>query len=217
VCSIMFFLNLFIWAKGSSQAIPFGTMFAIFAMWVFISVPLCYAGAFFGFRKEAITLPVRTNPLPRHIPPQPWYLSAVLSTFIGGVLPFGAVFIELYFVMSSIWLHQVGAVLCGLCVCVCFCVCVLPRYLPAFQFTMASGDSPLWLQTYVLFGFLMLAFVIVLITCAEIAVVLTYLQLCAEDWKWCWRAVFAPGSSALYLFLYSILYYYMKVRGAFTP
>ena len=47
---------------------------------------------------------------------------------------------------------------------------------------------------------------------AEIAIVMTYLQLCSEDWKWCWRAVFTPGSSALYLFLYSILYFMTKLE-----
>jgi len=32
-----------------------------------------------------------------------WFISGV-----GGILPFGAVFIELYFIMSSLWMDQVG-------------------------------------------------------------------------------------------------------------
>lgn len=87
-------------------------MFALLVLWMCVSVPLCFAGSFFGFRKDAISVPVRTNPLPRHIPPQPWYLTTLPSVLIGGILPFGAVFIELFFVMSSIWLHQVCAVCC---------------------------------------------------------------------------------------------------------
>ena len=33
-------------------------------------------------------------------------MTPVLSILVGGVLPFGAVFIELFFILSSIWLHQ---------------------------------------------------------------------------------------------------------------
>jgi len=30
----------------------------------------------------------------------------ILTILMGGVLPFGAVFVELFFILSSIWLHQ---------------------------------------------------------------------------------------------------------------
>ena len=35
------------------------------------------------------------------------YMTPLFSIFVGGILPFGAVFIELFFILSSIWLHQV--------------------------------------------------------------------------------------------------------------
>lgn len=50
-------------------------------------------------------------------------------------------------------------------------------------------------------------FLILVITCAEITIVLTYFQLIAEDYRWWWRSVFTSGSSALYVFLYSIFYF----------
>ena len=50
---------------------------------------------------------MRVNNIPRQIPPQPWYLHPIPSVLVGGILPFGAVFIELFFIMSSIWLAQV--------------------------------------------------------------------------------------------------------------
>ena len=43
----------------------------------------------------------------RHIPDQVWYTNPVFSVALGGILPFGAVCIELFFVMSALWLHQV--------------------------------------------------------------------------------------------------------------
>jgi len=49
--------------------------------------------------------------------------------------------------------------------------------------------------------------VILIITCAEITVVMCYFQLCAEDYHWWWRSFLTSGASALYLFLYSIFYF----------
>jgi transmembrane 9 superfamily protein 2/4 len=79
------------------------------------------------------------------MPDQPWYMSKWFSIIVGGALPFGAVFIELFFIMSALWLHQF----------------------------------------YYVFGFLALVFVILVITCAEIAIVFTYFQLCIEDCTYC--------------------------------
>jgi hypothetical protein len=50
---------------------------------------------------------VRTNQIPRAIPAQQWYLHPAVSCLLGGILPFGAVSVELYFIMSALWLHQV--------------------------------------------------------------------------------------------------------------
>ncbi|GFZ04257.1 transmembrane nine 7 [Actinidia rufa] len=65
---------------------------------------------------------------------------------------------------------------------------------------------------YYIFGFLFIVFVILLITCAEITIVLCYFQLCSEDYHWWWRAYLIAGSSALYLFLYSIFYFFTKLE-----
>ena len=38
--------------------------------------------------------------------PQPWYLSVWFTTTVGGILPFGACFVELFFILSSMWMDQ---------------------------------------------------------------------------------------------------------------
>merc|ERR1740130_1184627 len=106
VFSVCFVLNFFVWHAGSSGAIPFGTLFALLFLWFGISVPLCFVGSYFGFRKTKIENPVRTNMIPRQIPDQSWYMQTAFSVLIGGILPFGAVFIELFFILSSVWLNQ---------------------------------------------------------------------------------------------------------------
>ena len=64
------FLNFFIWGRGSSGAVPFGTIVALICMWFCISVPLVFCGAFFGFKQGLLEPPVRTNEIPRQIPAQ---------------------------------------------------------------------------------------------------------------------------------------------------
>merc|ERR1719409_1955238 len=73
--------------------------------------------------------------------------------------------------------------------------------------------TSVWLQRfYYVFGFLALVLLILLITCAEISIVLCYFQLCNEDYHWWWRSFLTAGSSGLYLFAYSIIYFtYMLV------
>merc|ERR1719424_2152613 len=91
---------------------------------------------------------------------------------LGGLISFVPVFIEVFFIMSSIWLHH---------------------------------------YTY-MFGFLLVVFLILTITCAEVSIVLCYFQLCSEDYHWWWRSFFTSGSSALYMFLYSAFYFcYMAI------
>merc|ERR1711933_655517 len=169
---IFFVLNLLIWEQKSSGAVPFTTMFALLVLWFGISVPLVFLGSFFGFRKDAIELPVQTNKIPRQIPAQPWFINPLFTCMVGGILPFGAVFTELFFIMSSLWQHQF----------------------------------------YYLFGFLALVLCILLVTCAEISIALTYFQLTSEDYKWWWRSFLSSASSALYVFLYSILYFSSRLQ-----
>merc|ERR1712050_314890 len=92
VFGIFFFLNLLIWGQKSAGAVPFLTMFSLLILWFGISVPLVFLGAYLGYRQPAIELPVRTNQMPREIPLQSWYMKPLLTSIVGGILPFGAVF-----------------------------------------------------------------------------------------------------------------------------
>lgn len=106
VFGLFFVMNSILWAKGSSGAVPFTTLIALLAMWFLVSVPLTFIGAFFGFTKRPLEHPVRTNQIPRQIPDQSVYTQPIPGIIMGGVLPFGCIFIQLFFILNSIWSSQ---------------------------------------------------------------------------------------------------------------
>lgn len=106
VFCLFFVMDLILWGKGSSAAVPFSTLVALLALWFGVSVPLTFIGAYFGFRKRAIEHPVRTNQIPRKIPEQSIYTQPLPGIIMGGVLPFGCIFIQLFFILNSIWSSQ---------------------------------------------------------------------------------------------------------------
>ncbi|KAF8810668.1 endosomal P24A protein [Phlegmacium glaucopus] len=103
IFAIVFLLNLFLLSAGSSGAVPFGTMLLIIVLWFGISAPLSAIGSYFGSKYGTIHHPVRVNQIPRQIPPGPKYLNPWIAALLSGILPFGAAFVELYFVLSSLF------------------------------------------------------------------------------------------------------------------
>jgi len=164
-------LNIGLATKGAATAVSFTTILAVFLLWIGVSTPLMFVGSYFGFRKETISVPLKTNQIARIIPSQGVYTSPVFSIAVGGILPFGSVCIELFFIMSSLWLSQI----------------------------------------YYVFGFLFVVVCILVITCAEMSIVMTYFQLTNEDYQWWWRSFLGCASSGCYLFLYSVWYFMTKL------
>lgn len=59
---------------------------------------------------------------------------------------------------------------------------------------------------FYMFGFLFVVFCIFVVTCGEVSIVLTYLTLCKEDWRWWWIAFISSASSGLYVLQYSFYF-----------
>ncbi|KAH9306410.1 hypothetical protein KI387_010814, partial [Taxus chinensis] len=166
--AIFFSLNALMWGVESSGAVPFGYMFTLVFLWFGTFVPLVFTGGYFGCKKLAIDNPVET----KKVPEQAWYMWPVSSIAIGGILPFGVVFTEFFFILNSIWLHRM----------------------------------------YDIFGFLFIAFVILMVICAEITIILCYFQLCSDDYYWWWRAYMPSVYSALSLYLYASSHFFAELE-----
>lgn len=154
VFGVFFFMNLILWGAGSSAAIPFFTLVAILALWFGISVPLTFIGAYFGYKKRPIEHPVRTNQIPRQIPPQLFYTRPLSCIVMGGILPFGCIFIQLFFILNSIWAHQMYYMfgflflVAMILVITCSETTVLLCY-----FHLASEDYRWWWRSFLTSGF----------------------------------------------------------------
>jgi transmembrane 9 superfamily member 3 len=93
----------------SSKAVSFSSMISILAMWIMFVIPLTLFSFMLGRRSQlqGATFPVRVNPIPRQIPYRPWYLSNVVFMIGSGLIPFGCIAVELYFILDSIWTYKI--------------------------------------------------------------------------------------------------------------
>ena len=135
VCSTAFFINFIAIYYHASRAIPFTTMvsqvsfsikkslknqnykyfnkctsfqIAVASICIFVILPLTLVGTVLG-RNLAGTpdYPCRINAVPRPIPEKKWFMEPLVIIPLGGVLPFGSIFIEMYFIFTSFWAYKI--------------------------------------------------------------------------------------------------------------
>ncbi len=51
--------------------------------------------------------PCRVNAVPRPIPEKKWFMEPTIIVLLGGILPFGSIFIEMYFIFTSFWAYKI--------------------------------------------------------------------------------------------------------------
>lgn len=171
VFSIFFLLNLFVWGKGSSGAVPLSTMLAVIVIWFLISVPLSVAGSWFGFKQPPFEPPTRINQIPRQVPPVARSLQLWPSILMTGIIPFCSIFVELFSITSSLWTSKI----------------------------------------YYMFGFLFICYGLMVMTSACTTIMLVYFLLCAEDYRWQWRAFIGAGMTGGYVFLNALGFWATRI------
>lgn len=83
------------------------------------------------------------------VPDQPWYMRPLFSCLVGGILPFGAVFIELFFILTSMWLHTFYYIFGFLAAVflILFVTCVEISIVLCY-FQLCSEDYRWWWRSY---------------------------------------------------------------------
>jgi len=104
VFTALLLLDVAVWTQRSTNAVRLSSIVAVLSMWLCVGVPLTYVGARFGWRTSPFQPPVRVSAMPRGIVTQPLCSRTAIVVAVGGVLPFGALFVELFFVLSALWL-----------------------------------------------------------------------------------------------------------------
>ncbi|KAF6778499.1 hypothetical protein AHF37_01878 [Paragonimus kellicotti] len=108
VSSVAFFVNLIAIYYQTSRAIPFLTMLAVAAIVLFVIIPLNLVGTVLGRNLCGHTdYPCRVNAVPKPIPEKKWFMEPGFLILLAGLLPFGSIFIELYFIFTSFWAYKI--------------------------------------------------------------------------------------------------------------
>jgi len=108
---ILSVLNAISLVYGTINTIPFLVIIKLFLLWIFVSVPLCVLGTLLGRHAKLVgaagQFPCRVNAIPRPIPEEvPWYGRPMGLIPLAGLLSFGSIFIELYYVLTSLWNYK---------------------------------------------------------------------------------------------------------------
>jgi len=173
VCGTAFFINFIAMYYHASRAIPFGTMIAVASICLFVILPLTLVGTVLGRNLSGTPdYPCRINAVPRPIPEKKWFMEPLVIILLGGILPFGSIFIEMYFIFTSFWAYKI----------------------------------------YYVYGFMLLVFLILTIVTVCVTIVCTYFLLNAEDYRWQWTSFLSAASTSIYVYLYSLYYFFFKTK-----
>eukprot|EP00708_Paratrimastix_pyriformis_P002761 GAFH01001516.1.p1 GENE.GAFH01001516.1~~GAFH01001516.1.p1 ORF type:complete len:507 (-),score=197.42 GAFH01001516.1:59-1471(-) len=150
VSSVFLVLNFVAAAYGSNAAMPFGTIMVLILIALTVTVPLTLFGGLMGKNSNAtFEVPCRTRSVPGLIPKLPCYRSFAPQLLMAGFLPFSSIYIELYYIYSSIWGHHLYTlfgillVVFAILLIVTACVTVMHIY-----FQLSSEDYRWWWPSF---------------------------------------------------------------------
>jgi transmembrane 9 superfamily protein 3 len=108
LATIGFLLNTIAVIYSSSAAIPFTSMLQILALFCFLCLPIHAAGTIIGrnFMSKP-GFPTKVSPVSQPIRKEKsWYNDPLFLSAIGGLMPFGSISVELYFIFTSFWNYK---------------------------------------------------------------------------------------------------------------
>ena len=170
-------------AVRSVSQFPWETVFSLLCLLLVVGLPLHVLGTLLGRTVFGNPhYPCRTSAIPSAIPASPFYSRHDVLCVVSGILPFGCVFIEVFFVFASIWSYKY-------------------YYMYGFLLAMTGMGGNR--------GFFVV--ILTIIEVCE-SIVATYLLLNSENYHWRWASFANGASLGVYLFLYCLYYYFRKTH-----
>merc|ERR1719343_1934705 len=109
----------------ATMTVPFKTIFLILVLFLVLCVPLHTAGTLLGRRAASErSFPCRVHHLKRPIPTKHWLFTPAM-TATAGLVPFGCLFIEMYFILSAVWSHNKIYYVYGFMLAILFLLCLV--------------------------------------------------------------------------------------------
>jgi len=206
VCGTAFFINFIAIYYHASRAIPFGTMVAVACINLFVILPLTLVGTVLGRNLSGTPdYPCRINAVPRYqicrligfekpnysprpIPEKRWFMEPLVIVLLGGVLPFGSIFIEMYFIFTSFWAYKIyyvyGFMLLVFLILAVVTVCVTI----VCTYFLLNAEDYRWLTVEEANRFI------------------------NDFMNRQWTSFLSAASTALYVYLYSFYYFFFKTK-----
>ena len=100
-------VNIILTLENSNAAVKITDILSLFFLWIFCTFPLILIGSFIGIKTKKWRIKCKINPVPSVIPEKPWYLHYKFLVIFTGLIGFATIFIELNYVMASLWRHQI--------------------------------------------------------------------------------------------------------------
>lgn len=110
VVGVFMWVNSVALVKGSISALPFSTVFTIAALYFFVCVPLNLIGGILAknYANTDLRAPTRTTKVAREIPTDvPILGGRGVQMLVAGFLPFSSIYIELHYIFTTMWGHQI--------------------------------------------------------------------------------------------------------------
>ncbi|ETO15621.1 hypothetical protein RFI_21749 [Reticulomyxa filosa] len=153
--AIFVVVNSIAWAYNSAMALPFLYILAIFVLWSVVTFPLTvYAAHRVKNIPAQLNVPIAAvSKVERQIPELPWYRNSWLQIALSGILPFTAIYIELHFLFTAIFGHQVYTLFGILCLAFSMLLIVTAAVtIGLTYFQLQSEDWRWWWRSFATAG-----------------------------------------------------------------
>ena len=146
------FTNFLYYLEGSTTYVQFRNFFSLISLWLIGTVPLIFLGTMIGLTQKRVQLPCDVNPVPGLLSKSdfPWYLRIRYAWFLTGFPPFFAVFVELFYIMDSLWKQNFYALSKYLLMSIIILIITSSLIGILFTYlTLCKGDYRWWWKSFI--------------------------------------------------------------------